>query len=201
LERALKAAGGNVAPGSRLGNYKDFKEGRRKIEVKKKLSKAERRKYAIALLPFNIAAPGSPAAEDRYRATITQYSDTGRKALTTLSEAKLGYAAIDNSNNTGSNFFPALLKLFVPTNAETPEITNPTSGVTGQRYSRIAGASYSVPFGRGGVAVADGEEKRRLALAVEAKTGNGSTIKATGVSYEPEYFGNTQADVTGLPGV
>jgi hypothetical protein len=198
LEKALKAAGGSPAPGSRLGNYKDFKNDLRKIEVTKKLSAAERKRYAIALLPFNNTPPATPADEDRYRATITGYSNTGRTALT-LTNAQLGYADIAGGNQT-VEFYPALLKVFVPSNAETPTKTEPTSGITGKKYTRTEGASYSIPFGRSEAAPTESEQARRLFLTIEAKTGNGTTIKATSVSYEPEEFGNAEADVPALPG-
>lgn len=198
LERALKAAGGTPAAGSRLGNYAEFKKGNRAIEVSKKLSPAQRKRYAIALVPFN-KTPADTTAEKKYRTTITQYSNEGRKLLTTLTDTKLGFFEIAAGNQPGNGYYPAILRLFVPTNAETPTKTNPTSGITGQKYSRTAGASYTVPFGRLGSDLTQGEEVRRLELIEDAKTGNGADKKATGITCEPEYFANAQADVPALP--
>lgn len=199
LDRALKAAGGSPAAGSRLGNYKDFKEGRRTIEVTNRLTPAERKKYAIALIPFNKIAPATPTAADRYRTTITQYSDTGRRSLTTLTNVELGFSDPDTLNESDGGYYPAILRLFVPSSATDPVVSNPISQITGERYSRTEGKSFTIPFGRKAADVNQTEEVRRKALAEAAKTGNGSNIKATGVSYEAEYFANTPDDVPALP--
>lgn len=193
LSRALKAAGGTAEAGSRLAGYKDFKDGKRSITVEQKISKAERTRYAIALLPFGINLPGSVTNEDRYRATITNYSNAARTGLG-LNDSALGYTAIDAANEVNPNYYPAQLRCFIPS-GETK--TQPTSGVTGKKYSRTPGKSVTIPFGRGGSQAADSEQTRRLVLAGIAK---GTTAgKASSVSYVPEYFAGELASIDALP--
>lgn len=196
LEKALKAAGGNAAPGSRLGNYSEFKKGNRKIEVNKKLSPADRKRYAVAIIPFGTDHKTTYTNQDRYQVGITFYSDSARKDLQ-LTDALVGYASINADNKQSDDYYPALLRCFIPDNP-TAAPAQPTSGVTGQKYSRRAGKSVSIPFGKGAT-VTQGEQTRRVALTEVAKNDTGKT--ATGVSYVPEYFDATKVDIPALPGV
>lgn len=191
LKAALKLAGGGAAAGSALANFKDFQEGRRKIEIQNKVPADKRGRRGVAILPFNIAAPANPGAGDRYRTTITIYSNEGRGTLS-LSNAELGYDALEAGNQSTEDFYAARLIVFVPTSGE----STPTSAVTGKEYKRKNGKSYTIPFGRATDSAASAEETRRIVLAGKAKTGG--TSKATSVSYEPEYFGNARQDIISI---
>lgn len=199
LDRALKSAGGTAAPGSRLGNYDEFKKGNRDYTVKNKIERADRAKFAIALLPFGLPNPANPTEEDYYRTTITKYSNDMRtEVITTLTNSELGYNPLVIGNNPGSNYYPSLLRLFVQANANTPTISQPTSQITGKKYSRIAGKTYSIPFGRKTGALTETQQQRRQDLVQIARTGAG-TSKATGITFESEYFADTPNDAPGLP--
>ncbi|MEH1796305.1 hypothetical protein [Nostoc sp.] len=130
LAKALKAAGGTAEAGSKLAGYKDFKDGKKTIEVTKKLTSAQRQRKKIALLPFNFTPPADLQPDNHYTTLITVYSNAGRTDLA-LTNGQLGYTATAAGNISENTFYPALLRVFVPTNAETPEITNPTSQITG----------------------------------------------------------------------
>lgn len=189
LERQFRQSGGVAAPGSVLAKYIDFKQGKTKVERRKttKLSAGERKRYGVSLLPFTVDAPAAPAQTDRYAASITGFSDAGRKALT-LSDAELGYGKVTVTGVSAireNAFYPALLKPVVHLST-TP--TTPKSSITGIEYQYFASNSYSVPFGRRtATAAGDSEEERRSALAVEAK-GSTGTQKANAVGFDPEVF-------------
>ena len=207
LEQQFRESGGQAAPGSRLAGYIAFKRGETKITVTKKLTAAERKRYGFAILPFNLSCPASPTAADRYAAPITVYSNTIRTDLT-LSNNQCGYDTIGASTQQADNFYPALLRVFIPSGGAP---TNPTSGVTQKPYSRIPGRSGSIPFGRTVTNVTDAktgaaesalddvdEEDVRLALSIAARTGGGSS-KASSVSYEPEIFRVGKPDLVSPP--
>lgn len=182
LERQFRESGGVAAPGSKLAGYIDFKSGKTKIDVNVKLTAEQRKRFGFGVLPFNTPVAGTPI---RVAAPITAYSNTGRTDLG-LSDAELGYADIDADTLQSENFYPALLRVFVPTAGAAK--TTPISAITKKEYTRTPGKSYSIPFGRaGGTPATDTEEVRKAALMTEAKNGNGS-IKASSVSYEPEVF-------------
>lgn len=185
LERALKLAHGNPEPGSPLAHYKDFKDGKVKIDVKVKLTAAQRQRFGFGILPFNVAPADPVLPTDRYAAPITAYSNAGRTDLGLINN-QLGYATIDADTRQNDNFYPALLRVFVPTSGAEP--TTPISAITKEEYTRRPGKSYSIPFGRTTAnAKVDTEEGRRAALAADAKKGSG-TNQASSVSYEPEVF-------------
>lgn len=198
LERMAKAAGLQAAEGSVLGNYLAFKAGKRKRESRKttKLTAAQRKRLGISLLPFNKTVPGTIAAADRYRATITQFSAAARTNLNTLSDADLGYAGVTGTN-TSSDYYPALVKPSVRL-SDTP--TTPKSGITGVEYKYYQTNNYSIPFGRRTASAAtDTEEDRRMALTTQMK--NAATPPAS-VGYDPEVFRHDpRATVDELDGV
>ncbi|RAM49474.1 MAG: hypothetical protein C6Y22_22225 [Hapalosiphonaceae cyanobacterium JJU2] len=202
LERAYKLSGGSAAPDSRLAGYIEFKKGNKKIKVEKKLTAAERKRVAYAILPFGLSAPSSPTDADRYRIAITNYSNSARTGVLTLANNKVGYAVINAANVQDPNFYPAALRVFVKS-SDTK--TTPVSGVTGKEYSRTPGATYTIPFGRtvtdvtnkkDGTAestVDDADQldvRDSLATAVKSKAG------VLSVSFLPEEFKSPQADLT-----
>lgn len=184
LERQFRESGGTAAPGSRLAGYIAFKRGESQIKIEKKLTAEQRKRFGFGILPFNKPVTATPTPEDRIAAAITAYSNAGRASVG-LSDTECGYANIVEATQQVPNFYPAILRVFVPSST-TP--LSPISAVTKKEYNRIPGSSYGIPFGRLAAAAAtDTEDVRRAALATKAKTGGG-TAKASSVSYEPEIF-------------
>jgi hypothetical protein len=194
LERQFKESGGVAAPGSRLAGYIAFKKGENKIEVKKKLTAAERKRYGFAILPFSVTPEAT--TPKRYAAAITAYSNSSRSGLE-ISNNMLGYENINAATKQAGNFYPALLRVFVKSGTidETKK-----SGVTQQNYRRIEGATYTYPFGRTITATVDKEtgatestlnevdaEDVRNALSTHL-TRLGADKKVGSISYEPEVF-------------
>ncbi|MBG1268246.1 hypothetical protein [Nostoc sp. WHI] len=205
LERQFRESGGTAAPGSRLAGYIDFKKGINTIEVTKKLTAAQRKRYGFAILPFGVSP--EDATPTRYAAAITSYSNAGRTALA-LSDAKLGYENINASTEQSDNFYPALLRVFVKS-SDTK--TNPISGITKKKYSRTPGISYSFPFGRTLTSVTDAKtgatestidkvdaEDVRKSLSSSLKS-NSATNNVTSISYEPEVFRVGKPDLASPP--
>ena len=208
LEKQFRQSGGQAAPGSALAKYIDWKSGKTKIRVTQKLTVAERKRYGYAILPFGLSVGTNPTAADRYAAPITVYSNTGRAALG-LTDNKLGYDALSGATIQDDNFFPALIRAFVPNNPSAAPLT-PTSAITGKEYSRRPGKSYGIPFGRTISSVVDkktgtaetalenvDEEDVRAAVAKQAR--DGGTVKATSVSFEPEIFRVGSPNLTAPP--
>lgn len=198
LERMAKQAGLQAADGSVLGNYLDFKAGKRKKQRRKTttLTAVQRQRVAIALLPFNKAVVAG--AIGRYSTTITRWSADARTGLG-VSDAELGYTGT-NGVTQSSNFFPATLKPSVRTSTTA---TTPVSGVTGKEYTYYPSNSYSIPFGRTTAGAAtDTEEGRRGALVSEMKSLTNST-PARSIGYEPEVWRYDPragaSDLTGTP--
>lgn len=191
LEKQFRASGGLAEPGSRLAGYIEFKKGTRTITVEKILTSAQRKRYGFAILPFGVTP--ADTTPKRYAAAITAYSNSGRTALN-LTDSKLGYQNIDTGTEQSETFYPALVRAFVKS-SDTK--TNPTSGVTGKKYKRTPGSTYSCPFGRTITSVGDAEtgtaetaidkvdaEDVRKSLADFLKTQTG----VASVSFEPEVF-------------
>ncbi len=194
LERQFRDSGGTAEAGSRLAGYIDFKKGINRIEVTKKLTAAERKRYGFGILPFGLSAP--EVTPKRYAAPITAYSN-GQRATLGLTDAKLGYADIDAGTEQSENFYPALLRVFVRA-GDTK--TNPISAITKKKYSRTPGATYSFPFGRTISSVKDAKtgtsesqlddvdaEDVRKSLTADLKA-LPADKKITSISYEPEVF-------------
>lgn len=211
LEQQFRDSGGVAAPGSRLEGYINFKKGINKIKVTERLTAEERKRYGFAILPFSLSVPANPAADDRYAAGITAYSNAGRISLG-LSNNQCGYDDIGAGTNQADNFYPALMKCFVPgaTDAGSGKGT-PTSNITKEEYNRTYGRTYGIPFGRtvtqvddaktgaGETTVDDADEQDvRFALATAAKTGQGTT-KATSVTFLPEEFKVGKPDLVSPP--
>lgn len=188
LEKQFRQAGGVAAPGSALAKYIDFKSGKTKIDRRKgtKLTAAERKRYGVSLLPFNLDVPETVTQANRFVASITGWSNAGRKALG-LTDTELGYAKQTVggvSAQTEDAYYPALLKPSVSTGAAGKE--GAISSITGNKYTYFECNAYSIPFGRtttGGAA--DNEEERRDLLTGAAK---GATKAPRSVGYEPEVF-------------
>lgn len=198
LEAEFRSNGGGTpAPGSRLAKYIDFKTGKTKVDRRKAaLTDAQRTRFGISLLPFNIDAPATPTQADRYKTSITAYSNTGRTELG-LSDAELGYGAqtagsVDAKGDP--SYYPALLR---PAIKGTVEDKTATSAITGAKYYYKEHRLLGVPFGRRTTsAAADSEEDQRSKLAIAAKAG---TTKATSVGYDPEVWRGKKAPLPELP--
>lgn len=215
LERQLRAAGGVAAAGSRLGNFADFKAGKRKITVTKKLTAAERTRLAYAMYPFNVSVGTTPTPADLFRGTITAYSLAEMKGYG-LKNTDVGWSLFTGAQTVEENYYPALIKAFRATGL--PSSDGETSAITGDKYKRTPGVSCSIPFGRtitakdakdgaaGTTLQLSDEEDVRKHLTTKLKEPAASgTLKAlaAGVSYEPEVFrGRSKAllagDMTGI---
>lgn len=209
LDAQFRDSGGTAAAGSRLAGYIAWKKGERKVTINQKLTSAERKRYAVAILPFALTPPGTPTAADRYQAPITQYSN-GQKSNLGLTSNRLGHGALDTATVKDPNFYPALLRVFVATST-TP--TTPISGITGKEYTRIPGRNYSFPFGRTITSVEDkktglaetaldqvDELDVRDSLITELKA-NATTNGVRSISYEPEVFRVGRSVLQSAPGV
>ncbi|MGB3651226.1 MAG: hypothetical protein WBA41_08445 [Rivularia sp. (in: cyanobacteria)] len=189
LYRELKGA--VPAGNTKLAGYEAFLKGEKKIKVEKKLTAAQRKRYAFAIYPFNLSLATTPEATDRYAAPITAYSNTGRTANgVNLSDNELGYFNVDSLTKQTGDFYPALLRIFVKTSA-TATSTKATSSITGESYDKFAGNSYSIPFGRsitsadtGATPQTVGEEERRKTLIADLR----AVATVGSISYEPELF-------------
>lgn len=209
LERQLRAAGGVAAPGSRLGNFADFKAGKRKIKVTQKLTATERQRVAFAAYPFNFGVPATPTAADRYQVTVTRYS-LGLIKNGGVTQNDLGWDTRGTSTTIEPQYYPSLIKAFFPNSATGGALT-PTSAITGDEYRRIPGKSCSAPFGRTVTAkdakdgtttatlnASEEEDVRKHLTATLKGDANDSTV-ALSVSYEPEVFrGRTVAITAGV---
>lgn len=199
LERQFRENGGVAAPGSRLAGYIDFKRGVNKIEVKNKIPAADRKRYAYAVLPFNLRTAAVPTIADRHQAPITQHSNNGRRLLQ-LSDAQCGYENMDPQVNRGRNFYPAIIRPVVLNTAATDTNLSPISGVTRKEYKRsFIGKSFGIPFGRtiagtDGATIANvGEEEVKQALAAAVKGVVAANVKA--ISFLPEEFKSPEQDL------
>lgn len=191
-------AGLQAAAGSPLGNFLDYKAGKRKKTTRKTTGRpnaAQRKRVGVSLLPFNKAA--GTTATDRYSATITVWSAGGRTALN-LSDADLGYAGTAGVTDS-SDFFPAIIKPVLRLGT-TPTDPTAKSGITGNNYQYWATNSYSVPFGRRTATPTDTEETRRAALSEACKA---AVTPAYTIGYEPEVWRHdsraTVSDLAGTP--
>ena len=199
LERMSKLAGLQAAAGSVLGNYLDYKAGKRKKVSRKTttLNANQRRRVAISLIPFNKAVVTGAAG--RYSTTITRWSADARAGLG-VTDADLGYADTTGVNDS-SDFFPAILRPSVRINPDAP--STPASGITGKEYKYYETNNYTIPFGRTTAGAAtDTEESRRAALVTDMKDAS-NTTQAHTVGYEPEVWRYdsraTAGDLAGVP--
>lgn len=196
LERQFRESGGQAAAGSRLAGYIDFKTGKTSIKVSRVLTGEQRKRFGYAILPFGLSVSANPDPFERYAAAITAYSNAGRRDLG-LSDNECGYEKIDASTTQEDNFYPALIRCFIPAGNT---VTTPISAITRKEYRRRAGRSISFPFGRTVTSVKDvktGDTESTLnnvdqldvrkGLAEKVKNGSG-TSKASSVSFEPEVF-------------
>lgn len=208
LERQLRAAGGVAAAGSRLGNFADFKAGKRKIKISVVLSAADKKRYAYGAYPFNVSVPASPTAADLFQVTITKYS-TNLMRDGGVKDNDLGLVLKTDtvSPTVEPQYYPALIKAFFPTSATAGTVTK-TSDITGDSYKRVAGKSASAPFGRQikakdaktadatATLVGSEEEDVKKYLMDLLKGDAQDTAKASSVSYEPEVFRGRTAAIT-----
>lgn len=204
LFEEYESAGGVGADGSRVGEFAKFLKGQNKIEVKEKLTAAQRVRRGFAILPFGISPPSAPGDGDRYIAPITVYSNTGRIALG-LSNNQCGYENITNATQDIPNFYPAVIKCFVEGATAAGDSTagpvKSTSGILKEGYSRKTGRTYAIPFGRTLTGVDDAvtgaaetaledvdEQDVRIALVDAAQGTGNNSVRATSVTFLPEEF-------------
>lgn len=199
LERQFRESGGVAAPGSKLAGYIDFKKGINKIEVKNKVSAADRKRFAYAILPFGLRTGATPTLLERYQAPITQYSNNGRRLLQ-LSDNQCGYEDVGSVVRAKESFYPAIIRPVVLNAAPIDADLSPLSGVTKKKYNRpFVGKSFGIPFGRtvtgidGATLVNVGEEEVKNALASAIKGLTAANVKT--ISYLPEEFKSPKAEL------
>lgn len=198
LEKAAKQAGLQAAPTSPVGRYLAYKKSETELKRRKTLTVAQvaqqRTRNALAISPFGLAVGGAFVASDFRKATVSQWSELWVASFAALNAADLGWRGVSADTPDGADYYPALLKVSVITNA-TGDIE--TSQITGRKYRYKESNSYSVPFGRI-AAITPPELVRRNALMAAVK---GSANFNGSVSYVPEYFDIEQAssgEVAGL---
>lgn len=194
LERQLRKNGGVGTPGTELGNYAEYKAGKRKAERRKTtpLTAEQRERYGVSLAAFNLDFPA--AHSGRYIASITNWSNSIRVTYG-LGDAVVGHdkQTLDGVTAIGEDaFYPALLRLSVPIAGLAA--TTPKSGITGNEYKYVSSNAYSIPFGR--IDAGSSEEERRKLLALAAK---GGTPKPRSVGYDPEVFRGIKAPLEEAP--
>lgn len=197
LEAQFRAAGGIAAPGSALAKYVDYKSGKTKVDRRKAaLTAAQKTRFGIGVVPFNIAPTAPLDNTDRYLTSVTAYSSAGATALG-LSPTELGWEAgeaVTAAAQNNTSYFPALIK---PAVKGTVEDKTATSKITGNKYYYKEHNSYGLPFGRTTTGFAtDTEEGRRKVLSSKARAG---TTKATSVGYEPEVWRGEKTPLAPLP--
>lgn len=192
LERQARDAGYVAEANSRLAGFINFKKGINKIEVKNKVSAADRKRYAYAILPFGIILPAAPTITDRYQAPITQHSNAGRRTLN-LSDAQCGYIDMVVGVHREGNFYPAIIRPVVVNPTPVNRDATPLSGVTKKNYKRsYVGKSYGIPFGRTITDIPNatmqnvGEQTVRDTLATKVKAVTAANVKT--ISFLPEEF-------------
>lgn len=196
LERQFRNNGGVADPDSDLGRYIAFKQGKRRIQVKRPVLASERKRFVHAILPFNLYEGATIEATDYYAAPITLYSERGRRTFAGITNVDWGYTDVTADTKRNDNFYPALIKVKVITNpSEAPEPE--VSGITGRPYKVKVGRSYSIPFGKRATAPVQGEENRRLELTELMKAVD--TITTGSFSYEPEIFRIGAPDPEAVP--
>lgn len=185
LEKQLRNNGNVATPGTILGNYADFKAGKRKAERRKVASATEkaakRNRLGISLAPFNLDFVAGQA--NRYIASITEWSNTIRVTLT-LSDPDLGYGRQVVTNVPAKNdeaFYPALIKPSIPVAGVAP--STPKSGITGLEYNYVPCNAYSIPYGR--IDAGSSEQELRLIHADAISTAAPTTRS---IGYDPEIF-------------
>lgn len=202
LEKQFRAAGGVAGADSAVAKYIEFKSGKTKIARRTKvtLTAAERTRYGISLIPFNVKFDaGDDATGKRYQAAVTKFSADGA-ANTGLAPKILGWDKTTAAGAVAINdaaYYPALLRPIVPTGTT----ATPKSSITGREYKYKEARSYGIPFGRTDAAAAtDTEEERRQALTAVARAATGAA-KVSSVGYDPEVFRSDNSALEPLPGV
>lgn len=186
LDKQLRNNGNVATPGTVLGNYAEFKAGTRKAERRKVVTEADkalkRNRLGLSLAPFNLDFVAGQ--DNRYIASITEWSNTARNPGMGLSDAELGYArqvVAGVSAKSDEAFYPALVRPSVPIAGAAP--LTPKSGITGVEYNYVPCNAYSIPYGR--IDAGSSEQERRTLLTIAIK---GTVPTAKSVGYDPEVF-------------
>ena len=174
---ALKANKGEATANSPLQKYKDYKSGANTVSYTRDPNSNPGGFTPIYLIPFG-------ESEDIYY--LNQISDRSVAKLALVGGAnELNYilpAAIAAQTTTeSSKYTPAAITVFDPSGLT----TSPPSQITGVRYKKIGGASYTFPFGKDAAATGANAtfKGRAKELKEAATTGSNSTNTAT---FRPE---------------
>lgn len=172
---ALKANRGDAQAGSPLGRYKDYKSGANPVAYTRSASSLPGGFNPIYIIPF-----GEP--EDLYYLTQISERAAGQLSLvggqTALNYIDIG--AIGAADKTESNkYTPAAVTVFDPSGAG----ANQTSQITGVRYKKVPGQSYTFPFGKNAGATGAAATFKNRANAIKLAA---ATNPANGVTFRPE---------------
>lgn len=200
LEKAAKASGLAASPTSPVGRYLAYKKQEVPLKRRKTLTAAQiasqRETELLALVPFGLTVGGAYVAADFRAATVSQWSRTYVNNVTGLADTDLGWRGYTATVIDAGDYYPALLKVSIPTAQVDPDATSP---ITGRKYKYTAQNSYTIPFGRGNTP-AQGELTRRNALFAIFKGLTGGA-KPSSVSYVPEYFDPMTEAAGAVPGL
>lgn len=173
---ALKANRGEAQAGSPLARYKDYKSGANTVTYTRAASSLPGGFEPIYIIPFG-------ESEDLYY--LTQISGRAQDQVALVGgQAALNYLALAAAgavDKTESNkYTPAAVTVFDPSGAP----ANQTSQVTGVRYKKTPGQSYTFPFGKdaGATGAAATFKTRATAIKTAAETAN----PANSVTFRPE---------------
>ncbi|NJK27281.1 MAG: hypothetical protein HC925_00005 [Coleofasciculaceae cyanobacterium SM2_3_26] len=179
--RSLKGTSPDPEKAAEIANFKQYLDGNRKITIKPiDPKKYELREASIAPFNLQLAAAGAITNAERYVVTFTEMSNAGLSSVG-VTRTDLGMEPTHEDNVFSSNFYPALIRVFIPSGSGQTS----TSAITGKSYKRRNGTSYTYPFGR--TTLQSAEQEARAALTIDIKGARPENAKAT-VSYEPEIF-------------
>jgi hypothetical protein len=164
----------NAPTGSQLGEYQDFKSGKKIVTYDRAASSRPGNLGEAYVKPFGLAAADT-------KIFIVDYSSRARSAQDTtgLTDGLLGIVAKTDDTVRTYGFTPARATVvLIPIGDGTPT----PSKITGKTYKKKKNDSYTFPMGRTGANPSYVEQKNAITLAVS----QGNTNR--GVSFKPEIY-------------
>ena len=162
--------------GSALDNYAKFLTGKKKLEV----NYPDDSKPG-SIITVGIRAFGLPAtANNSFLVPISERANEQKKALMEATHNHL--KDVDNLVENAS-LTPAKAIIFRAENNATAQVK--TSSITGLKYKRIAGVSFTIPFGAAETGDEAYELPARTAIVQQLDSNQNLNLS---VSFEPEHF-------------
>ncbi len=164
----------NAPAGSQLGEYQDFKAGKKIITYDRDAASKPGNLGEALVKPFAFAAADA-------KVFIVDYSARAKTALANagLSDAVLGHEATDPNAARTYGFTPARATVIL---FAAGEGTATPSKITGRTYKKKNNNTYTFPIGRTTANPSYAEQKGAITQAVAA----GNTNR--GVSFKPEIY-------------